>query len=97
MPPLVFTLGHSTRSIDELIGLIGEHGIAELVDVRRYPASRRHPQFGRERLERSLGEASVDYVHEGDLGGHREPRADSPNTAWREEAFRGYADHMTSG
>jgi uncharacterized protein (DUF488 family) len=96
MPPLVFTLGHSTRSFDELIALLGEHGIGQLIDVRRYPASRRHPQFGRERLERSLAEAGVGYVHEADLGGHREPRADSPNTAWREEAFRGYADHMAS-
>lgn len=96
MRPLVFTLGHSTRSFDELIALLGEHGIGQLIDVRRYPASRRHPQFGRERLERSLAEAGVGYVHEADLGGHREARADSPNTAWREEAFRGYADHMAS-
>lgn len=64
------------------------------MDVRRYPGSRRHPQFAREALARTLAEAGIEYRHEPDLGGHRQPREDSPNTAWRNAAFRGYADHM---
>jgi uncharacterized protein (DUF488 family) len=92
----LFTLGHSTRSIEELLGLLAEHGIEVLVDVRRFPGSRRHPQFSREALAGSLAGAGVDYVHDPDLGGRREPRPDSPNTAWRVAAFRGYADYMGS-
>jgi uncharacterized protein (DUF488 family) len=68
--------------------------VGVLVDVRRYPGSRRHPQFAREALARTLAEAGIEYRHEPDLGGHRQPREDSPNTAWRNAAFRGYADHM---
>ena len=67
-----------------------------LVDVRRYPGSRRHPQFEREALARALEGAGIEYRHEPDLGGHRQPRADSPNTAWRNAAFRGYADHTAT-
>lgn len=93
----VHTIGHSTRSGEELIALLREASIGLVVDVRRFPASQRHPQFGRERLAKSLGDAGIGYVHELDLGGHRTPGAASPNTAWKEEAFRGYADHMDSG
>jgi uncharacterized protein (DUF488 family) len=78
------------------VALLREFGVALLVDVRRFPVSRRHPQFGRERLARSLHEAGLGYVHEEDLGGHRTPRPASSNTAWKEDAFRGYADHMDS-
>jgi uncharacterized protein (DUF488 family) len=60
------------------------------------PASRRHPHFGGPTLSRALAERGVAYVHEPDLGGHRKPRPDSPNTHWRVEAFRGYADHMAT-
>jgi uncharacterized protein (DUF488 family) len=76
--------------------LLRESEVRLLVDVRRYPGSRRHPQFAREALSRALAEAGIAYRHEPDLGGHRRPRADSPNTAWRNEAFRGYADHLAS-
>lgn len=93
MPP-VFTAGHSTRSIEELLGLLTGHGVTTLVDVRRYPASRRHPQFSRDALAASLSGAGIKYLHEPDLGGRRTARPDSPHTAWRVEAFRGYADHM---
>jgi uncharacterized protein (DUF488 family) len=93
MPP-VFTAGHSTRSIEELLALLAEHGVTTLVDVRRYPASRRHPQFSRDSLAASLAGAGITYVHEPDLGGRRSARPDSPHTAWRVEAFRGYADYM---
>jgi uncharacterized protein (DUF488 family) len=93
MPP-VFTAGHSTRPIEELLALLAEHGVETLVDVRRYPASRRHPQFSRDALAASLAGAGIVYVHEPDLGGRRTARPDSPHTAWRVEAFRGYADYM---
>lgn len=93
MPP-VFTLGHSTRPIGEFLDLLREHGVQVLVDVRRYPMSRRHPQFSRDSLAASLQEAGIRYMHEPDLGGRRAPRPGSPHTAWRVEAFRGYADHM---
>ena len=92
----LFTVGHSTRTAEELLALLNEAGVSELVDVRRYPGSRRFPQFGREPLARALRDAGVAYGHEPDLGGRRTPRADSPNTFWREDAFRGYADHMAT-
>ncbi|HEX4496412.1 MAG TPA: DUF488 domain-containing protein [Thermoanaerobaculia bacterium] len=93
MPP-VLTVGHSTRPIEELLALLAENGVQTLVDVRRFPGSRRHPQFSREALAASLAAAGIGYVHEPDLGGRRAARPDSPHTAWRVEAFRGYADHM---
>jgi uncharacterized protein (DUF488 family) len=92
----LFTIGHSTRGIDELLGLLAEHRIETLIDVRRFPGSRRHPQFSREALAASLAAAGIEYVHEVDLGGRREPLPGSPNTAWRVAAFRGYADYMGS-
>jgi uncharacterized protein (DUF488 family) len=93
MPP-VFTIGHSTRPIEELLALLAENGVGLLVDVRRYPGSRRHPQFSREALAGSLQAAAIDYMHEPRLGGRRAAKPGSPHTAWRVEAFRGYADHM---
>jgi uncharacterized protein (DUF488 family) len=96
MAVTLFTIGHSTRAIGELLALLAEHGIETLVDVRRFPASRRHPQFSREALAASLAAAGIAYLHEPDLGGRRQPRPDSPNTAWRVAAFRGYADYMAS-
>lgn len=91
-----FTAGHSTRSADELLALLRAADVPRLVDVRRFPASRRHPQFSKEALAAALAASGIAYHHEPDLGGHREPRADSPNTAWRNPAFRGYADHMAT-
>ena len=64
------------------------------MDVRRFPASRRHPHFAREALARALADAGIAYVHEPEMGGRRSPRPDSPNTAWRAKGFQGYADHM---
>ena len=93
MPP-VFTVGHSTRPIEDLLALLAEHGVRTLVDVRRFPGSRRHPQYSRDALAASLAAAGIQYVHEPDLGGRRAARPDSPHTAWRVEAFRGYADYM---
>lgn len=93
---MIHTVGHSTRPIADFVALAREGGIRTLVDVRRYPVSRRHPQFSREALRASLLAAGIAYRHEADLGGHREPRPDSPNIAWRNDAFRGYADHMAT-
>jgi len=74
--------------------LLAEREIRVLIDVRRYPGSRRHPQFSRDALAASLAAAGIEYVHEPDLGGRRAARPDSPHVAWRVETFRGYADHM---
>jgi uncharacterized protein (DUF488 family) len=93
---VIFTVGHSTRPQEELVAILKEAGVELLVDVRRFPGSRRHPQFGKETLRAGLAAAGIAYRHEPDLGGRREPRPDSPNTAWRVAGFRGYADHMAS-
>lgn len=90
----IFTAGHSTRSLDELLELLAGEGVEALVDVRRYPGSRRHPQFSRDALAAGLAAAGIEYAHEPHLGGRRAARPDSPHTAWRVEAFRGYADYM---
>jgi len=92
----LWTIGHSTRTIDDFVALLREHSIAHLFDVRRFPGSRRHPQFGSDVLARSLADAGIDYSHVEALGGRRQPRADSPNSVWRTEGFRGYADYMAS-
>jgi uncharacterized protein (DUF488 family) len=90
----VWTVGHSTRDLNAFLELLMENGIKVLVDVRRYPGSRRHPQFGQDSLHHSLESAGIEYVHLEELGGHRKPRPDSRNTAWRNDSFRGYADYM---
>ena len=90
----IWTIGHSTRTFDEFLGLLNESEINALADVRRFPGSRRLPHFGRDALSASLARAGIAYEHFPELGGRRQPRADSPNTAWRNEAFRGYADYM---
>jgi uncharacterized protein (DUF488 family) len=95
-PPPLFTVGHSTRAGEELLALLAEHRVQLLVDVRRFPASRRHPQFAQGALAASLAAAGIAYRHEPDLGGRRAPVAGSPHTAWRVAAFRAYADHMES-
>ena len=90
----VWTIGHSTRKIDIFIALLKENGIKLVADVRMYPGSKRYPQFGREALANSLGEAGIRYEHFPELGGRRKAKPDSKNTAWRNEMFRGYADYM---
>lgn len=94
--PTVFTIGHSTRAIEELVELLRAHRVTRLVDVRRHPGSRRNPQFGQQALARSLDEVGIAYVHEPDLGGRRRPQEGSPNAFWQNDQFRGYADHMAS-
>ncbi len=90
----IFTIGHSTRPIDDFLHLLQSHGIERLIDVRTVPKSRHNPQFGSEQLAASLERAGIGYTHMPALGGLRRPRADSPNNGWRNESFRGYADHM---
>ena len=90
----LFTVGHSNRTLDEFLALLRGASIELLVDVRRWPRSRRYPHFNGERLSASLEAAAVRYAHHEALGGMREPRADSENGALREPAFRGYADYM---
>ena len=92
----VWTIGHSTRGLDEFLGLLRENRIAALADVRRFPGSRKHPQFGKDALRASLSEIDIEYLHLPELGGRRAPHADSVNTAWRNPSFRGYADYMES-
>ena len=90
------TIGHSTHSAERFLELLRAHGIRQLADVRSLPQSRRHPQFGQAALADALESAGVRYRHFPALGGMRRPRPDSINTALREPAFRGYADHMQS-
>jgi uncharacterized protein (DUF488 family) len=92
----IFTVGHSTRSAAEFLALLQTYGIRRLVDVRRYPGSRRHPHFSREQLAPALEGVGIEYVHALELGGRRTPEPDSQNTAWRSASFRAYADHMAS-
>lgn len=96
MSQLIYTIGHSTRSLDEFIKLLQHNGIRTLADIRRYPGSRRYPHFSRESLERALAAAGIDYVHFEALGGRRKPAADSQHQTIRNEQFRGYADHMAT-
>jgi len=93
-PESFFTIGHSTRTLEEFIALLRAHGVTQLADVRTVPKSRRHPHFAGEALARSLPDAGVAYRHFAGLGGLRTPRRDSRNTAWRHDSFRGYADYM---
>ena len=90
----IWTVGHSTRTLDEFLALLAAHRIEAVADVRRYPGSRKYPQFNRDALQRSLEEARIAYLPFPELGGRRRARPDSRNTAWRHEAFRGYADYM---
>jgi uncharacterized protein (DUF488 family) len=92
----VFTVGHSTRSTDELVGLLRSAGVRQLADIRTVPKSRRCPQFNSDALARSLADADIAYRHFPALGGLRHPRRDSTNTGWQNESFRGYADYMAT-
>jgi uncharacterized protein (DUF488 family) len=90
----IFTVGHSTHGAEAFLNLLRDQGVEVLCDVRRFPGSRRHPQFNADALEATLGGAGIAYEQLGDgLGGRRRARRDSPNTGWRVAAFRGYADH----
>lgn len=91
---VLFTIGHSTQELAQLIGTLRWHGITTLVDVRSYPGSRRHPQFNLGSLEHTIPDAGIRYVHIPDLGGRRHTHAADPalNAAWTNTSFRSYAD-----
>ena len=88
----IWTIGHSTRQLDELVALLNSFSIQHVVDIRNYPGSKRFPHFNKEALEISLPRNSIAYTHLKELGGRRKPVPGSVNTAWRNEAFRGYAE-----
>ena len=90
----IWTIGHSTRTIDIFVSLLEENGIKLVADVRSLPGSKRYPQFNREMLAKSLTEHGIRYEHFPELGGRRKAKKDSHNTAWRNAGFRGYADYM---
>lgn len=90
----ISTIGHSTHSIEDFVGILQAHGVSQLVDVRTMPRSRRVPQFNKENLPASLKAAGIGYRHMPGLGGLRRARRDSINTGWRNASFRGFADYM---
>ena len=92
--PLVMTIGHSTRTLEEFIGLLQAHTVSRVVDVRTIPRSRHNPQFNKDSLPDSLKKAALSYVHMPGLGGLRHAKLNSPNVGWRNASFRGYADYM---
>src|ERR1041384_3436741 len=91
---VVLTIGHSTRTLEEFLGLLRAHAVSRVVDVRTVPRSRRNPQFNKDSLAASLGKAGLRYVHIPGLGGLRHAARDSTNMGWRNASFRGYADYM---
>jgi uncharacterized protein (DUF488 family) len=90
----LWTIGHSTRTSAEFIALLEQHSIRTLADVRLLPGSRRYPHFNSDVLAAAIVEQGIRYEHFPELGGRRKPRPDSANSAWRNDSFRGYADHM---
>jgi len=90
----IWTVGHSNRPLEGFVEILRAHGIERVLDVRRFPASRKWPHFNAQALSEGLAAAGIDYVGIPELGGRRKPRADSPHVAWRTDAFRGYADYM---
>ena len=96
LPGTIWTIGHSTRGADEFLALLRGERIEALADVRRFPGSRKYPHFNADVLACTLPEAGIVYAPFPELGGRRKPLPDSPNLAWRNDAFRGYADYMQS-
>jgi uncharacterized protein (DUF488 family) len=92
----IWTIGHSTRPIEEFIELLRINSIDAVADVRRFPSSRRYPQYNEAELRSALAAQGIGYLWLPSLGGRRQPLPDSPNTAWRNDAFRGYADHIAT-
>lgn len=90
----IWTIGHSNRSLAEFIDILRSFEIKILVDVRRFPGSRKFPHFNREELQKALDENNIKYLHLESLGGRRKVQPESENNAWRLASFQGYADHM---
>ena len=94
--PSIYSVGHGTRPIEEFVDVLRAAGVTTLADIRSAPGSRRHPQFGQVALEASLKDADIEYVHLRGLGGRRDAAPDSPHVALKVDAFRGYADHLST-
>jgi len=94
--PFLYTIGHSTRSIEDFVALLKQYGIKEIVDIRTIPMSRHNPQFNEDVLKLSLRQAHIRYKHIKKLGGLRHPKKDSINLGWRNRSFRGFADYMAT-
>ncbi len=94
--PTIWTIGHSTRPLQEFLQLVASYRLEAVADVRRFPGSRRQPQYAQAALSDTLAEHCIDYRWLPALGGRRRPLPDSPNTTWRNASFRGYADHIAS-
>lgn len=90
----IWTIGHSTRPIEEFIQILQHYQIEAIADIRKFPGSKKYPQYNKENLSRSLNETAIHYEHLEELGGRRKPDKDSENTRWRHPAFRAYADYM---
>ena len=90
----IWTIGHSTRSIDDFLSILKSFQIEVLIDIRTFPGSRRYPHFNKELLSTTLQQNGIEYIHMLALGGRRKPLVDSANVSWRHPSFRGYADHM---
>ena len=97
MTSAIWTIGHSTRTLEDFLTLLHAHAIDTLADVRRFPGSKRHPHFGADALAESTSAKGIRYLRLPALGGRRTPERDSPNTGWKNAAFRGYADYARSG
>lgn len=93
----IWTIGHSNKPLEVFLTLLRSQRIEVLADVRRFPGSRRYPHFNSEQLSTALGEVEIEYAHFPELGGRRPAQKNSPNDAWRNDAFRGYADYMMTG
>ncbi|MDW2981350.1 DUF488 domain-containing protein [Rhodanobacter sp. KK11] len=95
-PATIWTIGHSTRTLEEFLGLLGEYRIEAIADVRRFPGSRRHPHFASDALAATLPAHGIAYRWMPRLGGRRKVQPGSPNTAWRNASFQGYADYTAT-
>lgn len=93
-PKTIWTIGHSTHSLEEFVAMLHSFDIERVVDIRSFPGSRKFPQFNKVTLEVSLPENNIQYTHLKKLGGRRKVNPESKNTSWRNAAFRGYADYM---
>ena len=94
--PTIYTIGHSTRSLEEFLNTLRSFDIKILADIRRLPGSRKFPHFDQVPLKIALEETGIQYIHLADLGGRRKVKKDSKNTRWNNSSFRGYADYMES-
>jgi uncharacterized protein (DUF488 family) len=90
----IYTIGHSTHSLDDFLAMLKSFNIKIIADIRRFPGSRKFPHFNKESLELSLQEAGIEYIHMLALGGRRKAKKDSKNTVWNNVSFKGYADYM---